>query len=181
MALPAGVRGFIVPVRTVGVQGDERSYSKLLAVEGFADAETAGAFARRITNEHRTINRVAVIAFRRDGHGMEGLSIHPATLTRERVALLREADDLVTRLVRKHGLYDTIWQFPVAMVPLGGAPGRETLVLRPVNSRDGMTADFARLTPAVLEELAAALGRLPGVDAVLYDVTNKPPATIELE
>jgi GMP synthase (glutamine-hydrolysing) len=181
MALPAGVRGFIVPVRTVGVQGDERSYSKLLAVEGFADAEAAGAFARRITNEHRTINRVAAIAFRRDGHGMEGLSIHPATLTRERVALLREADDLVTRLVRKHGLYDAIWQFPVAMVPLGGAPGRETLVLRPVNSRDGMTADFARLAPAVLEELAAALGRLSRVDAVLYDVTNKPPATIELE
>ena len=184
MTLPDGVSGWIVPVRTVGVQGDERSYSKLLAVEGFAEAEAAGAFARRITNEHRTINRVGVVAFRRAGRGVEGLaalSIWPATLTRERVALLREADDVVTRLVRKHGLYDAIWQFPVAMVPLGAAPGRETLVLRPVNSRDGMTADFARLAPAVLEELAASLGRLPGVDAVLYDVTNKPPATIELE
>jgi len=181
MTLPDGARGWIVPVRTVGVQGDERSYSKLLAVEGFAEAEAAGAFARRITNEHRTINRVGVVAFRRAGRGVEGLAIHPATLTRERVALLREADDLVTRLVRKHGLYDAIWQFPVAMVPLGAAPGRETIVLRPVNSRDGMTADFARLAPAVLEELAATLGRLDGVDAVLYDVTNKPPATIELE
>jgi GMP synthase (glutamine-hydrolysing) len=181
MTLPDGVRGSIVPVRTVGVQGDERSYSKLLAVEGFADAEAAGAFARRITNEHRTINRVAVVAFRRDGRGVEGLAIHPATLTRERVALLREADDLVTRIVRKHGLYDAIWQFPVAMVPLGAAPGRETIVMRPVNSRDGMTADFARLAPAVLDELAASLGRLARVDAVLYDVTNKPPATIELE
>ena len=181
MRLPDGVRGWIVPVRTVGVQGDERSYSNLLAVEGFGDAETAGAFARRITNEHRTINRVAVVAFRREGRGVAGMTIRPATLTRERIALLREADDLVTRLVRKHGLYDAIWQFPVGLIPLGVAAGGETIVLRPVNSRDGMTADFARLTPAVVEELAASLGRLPHVDAVLYDVTNKPPATIELE
>src|SRR5438552_5589858 len=181
MRLPDGVSGWIVPARTVGVQGDERSYSNLLAVEGFADAEAAGAFARRITNEHRTINRVAVVAFRRNGRGVGGLAIRPATLTRERIALLRRADDLVTRIVRKHGLYDAIWQFPVAMLPLGAAPGGEAIVLRPVNSRDGMTADFARLAPAVLDELAASLGRLPNVDAVLYDVTNKPPATIELE
>jgi len=70
---------------------------------------------------------------------------------------------------------------PVAMLPLGTAAGRETIVLRPVNSRDGMTADFARLPAPVMTELARALGELDRVDAVLYDVTNKPPATIELE
>jgi GMP synthase (glutamine-hydrolysing) len=181
MRLPDGVVGWIVPVRTVGVQGDERSYSKLLAVEGLGDLESAGAFARRITNEHRTINRVGVVAFRRDGRGVAGLAIHPCTLTRERIALLRAADDLVTQIVRKHALYDTIWQFPVALVPLGSGPGRETVVLRPVNSRDGMTADFARLPATVVDEIAATLAALPAVDAVLYDVTNKPPATIELE
>jgi len=105
----------------------------------------------------------------------------PASLTRERVALLRAADALVTRIVRARGLYDAIWQMPVAMLPLGAAAGRETIVLRPVNSRDGMTADFARLPAPVVSELARALGELDGVDAVLYDVTNKPPATIELE
>jgi GMP synthase (glutamine-hydrolysing) len=181
MTLPAGVTGWIVPVRTVGVQGDERSYSQLLAVEGFADAEAAGRFARRITNEHRTINRVALIVHRREGRGVEGLAIHPATLTRERIALLRRADDIVTRVVRKHGLYDAIWQFPVGMIPLGARAGRETIVLRPVHSRDGMTADFARLPAPVVDELAASLAQLDRVDAVLYDVTNKPPATIELE
>ena len=181
MRLPDGVGGWIVPVRTVGVQGDERSYSNLLAVEGLGDLESAGAFARRITNEHHTINRIGVVALRRDGRGVAGLAIHPCTLTRERIALLRAADDLVTRIVRKHALYDTIWQFPVALVPLGSAPGRETVVLRPVNSRDGMTADFARLPATVVDEIAATLAALPAVDAVLYDVTNKPPATIELE
>ena len=54
-------------------------------------------------------------------------------------------------------------------------------MLRPVNSRDGMTADFARLPAAVVDDLATSLAALPPVDAVLYDVTNKPPATIELE
>jgi GMP synthase (glutamine-hydrolysing) len=181
LPLPAGVRGWIVPVRTVGVQGDERSYARLLALDGFSDVDVAGAFARRITNEHRAINRVALVAHRRDGQGMAGLAIHPCTLTRERIAVLRQADDIVTRVVRKHALYDAIWQFPVAMLPVGAGPGRETIVLRPVNSRDGMTADFARLPAAVVDELAAALGQLDRVDAVLYDVTNKPPATIELE
>lgn len=181
MPLPDGAHGWIVPVRTVGVQGDERSYSNMLAVEGLGDLATAGALARRITNEHRTINRVTVVVYRRGGHGMAGLAIHPSTLTRERIALLREADDTVTRIVRKHTLYDAIWQFPVGMIPLGSAPGRETIVLRPVNSRDGMTADFGKLPAPVVDEIAAALAQLSAVDAVLYDVTDKPPATIELE
>jgi GMP synthase (glutamine-hydrolysing) len=181
IALPAGVRGFIVPVRTVGVQGDERSYSNLLALEGVGDIESAGALSRRITNEDRTINRVVDVVYRRDNRPFAALGIHPATLTPERVALLRAADDVVTRVVRAHGLYDSIWQFPVGMLPLGEAPGGETIVLRPVNSRDGMTAEYARLPEAVVREIASALATLGRVDAVVYDVTNKPPATIELE
>jgi GMP synthase (glutamine-hydrolysing) len=179
--LPSGARGWIVPVRTVGVQGDERSYSQLLAVEGIGDAAATGDFARRVTNVQRSINRVAAIVFRRDGRSFDDFAIQPALLTRERIAKLRAADDRVTRIVRAHGLYDAIWQLPVAMLPLGLGPGRESIVLRPVNSRDGMTADFARLPAAAVEEVARSLGELPGVDAVLYDVTNKPPATIELE
>jgi GMP synthase (glutamine-hydrolysing) len=163
------------------VQGDERSYSRLLAVAGSSDVESAGALAPRVTNEHRAINRVASVLFQRAGAPFARLAIHPATLTPARIALLRAADAVVTRIVRARGLYDAIWQMPVAMIPLGAAPGRETIVLRPVNSRDGMTADFARLPAPVVAELAQALGALDGVDAVLYDVTNKPPATIELE
>jgi GMP synthase (glutamine-hydrolysing) len=181
VTLPAGVEGWIVPVRTVGVQGDERSYSRMLAVVGFDDVAAAGDFARRVTNEHRTINRVAAVIFQRAGVPFARLAIHPAALTRGRIGLLRAADALVTRIVRARGLYDAIWQMPVAMLPLGAAASRETIVLRPVNSRDGMTADFARLPALVVSELAQALGELEGVDAVLYDVTNKPPATIELE
>ena len=179
--LPAGRRGWIVPVRTVGVQGDERSYAQLLAVDGFTAPSLAGAFGRGFTNEYKAVNRVAMITFTRRHGDFAGLSIHPATLTRERIALLRAADHIVTQIVRKHGLYDAIWQFPVALLPLGYHPGGETIILRPVNSRDGMTADFAKLPAAVTEDITASLRRLDRVDAVLYDVTNKPPATIELE
>jgi GMP synthase (glutamine-hydrolysing) len=181
ITLPPGVTGFIVPVRTVGVQGDERSYSNLLALDGAGGVEGTGTLARRVTNEHRTINRVVEIVARRDGRPFDRFAIHPAALTPERVALLRTADDLVTRIVRAHGLYDSIWQFPVGMLPLGTAPDREAIVLRPVYSRDGMTAEYARLPETVVQEIARALATLGRVDAVLYDVTNKPPATIELE
>jgi GMP synthase (glutamine-hydrolysing) len=181
VALPAGVTGFVVPVRTVGVQGDERSYSNLLALEGAGGVEGAAMLARRVTNAHRTINRVVDVVYRRGGRSLDALAIQPATLTRERVALLREADARVTRAVRAHGVYDAIWQFPVGMLPLGAAPGRETIVLRPVNSRDGMTAEYARLPEPVILDIAQALATLDRIDAVVYDVTNKPPATIELE
>jgi len=181
IALPPGVRGFIVPVRTVGVQGDERSYSNLLAIEGAGGVEAAGTLARRVTNEHRSINRVVDVVHRHAGRPLDALAIQPATLTRERVALLREADARVTKVVRAHGIYDTIWQFPVGMLPLGAEPGRETIVLRPVSSRDGMTAEYARLPEPVIRDIAQALATLDRVDAVVYDVTNKPPATIELE
>ena len=181
IALPPGVRGFVVPVRTVGVQGDERSYSNLLAIEGAGGVQAAGTLARRVTNEHRTINRVVDVVHRRAGRPLDALAIQPATLTRERVALLRDADARVTKVVRAHGLYDTIWQFPVGMLPLGAEPGRETIVLRPVSSRDGMTAEYARLPEPVIRDIAQALATLDRVDAVVYDVTNKPPATIELE
>ncbi len=66
------------------------------------------------------------------------------------------------------------------LVPLG-RDGGETIVLRPITSVDGMTAQVAQLPPAKLEVLAKKIKRLPGVDAVLYDVSHKPPATIEWE
>jgi GMP synthase (glutamine-hydrolysing) len=59
--------------------------------------------------------------------------------------------------------------------------GGETVLLRPVNSRDGMTADHVELDEQVISELVVRLSGINGVSAILYDVTDKPPATIELE
>ena len=75
-----------------------------------------------------------------------------------------------------------IWQFPTVLLPLSinGASG-ETIVLRPVESEEAMTANFYKMDFALLDELVEKLKLVKGVSAVLYDITNKPPATIEWE
>jgi GMP synthase (glutamine-hydrolysing) len=168
-----------VPLRTVGVQGDERSYAPLAVIEPPGDPARAGDVSRRITNELRLVNRVAV-GYTPGPGGLDGFRVHPATLTRERIGLLQDVDAIVTEVLRRSGEYDRMWQCPVALLPLGRRGG-ESVVLRPVQSQDGMTADFVRLPPDVLDELRGRILGVPGIEAVLYDVTNKPPATIELE
>jgi GMP synthase (glutamine-hydrolysing) len=73
-----------------------------------------------------------------------------------------------------------VWQFPVVLAPIS-FDGGESVILRPVNSVDGMTASFANLSPTILHRMADAILELPHVDAVFLDATNKPPATIEWE
>jgi GMP synthase (glutamine-hydrolysing) len=82
--------------------------------------------------------------------------------------------------MEEKGLTDAVWQFPVVLAPISFGGG-ETVVLRPVNSEDGMTANFARLPFPFLKRVAGKIANIPGVDAVFLDITNKPPATIEWE
>ena len=82
--------------------------------------------------------------------------------------------------MKETGLTDAVWQFPVVLLPVSFGTG-ETVVLRPVNSVDGMTANYARLPQEVLRRIAAEIGKLPNVSLVCLDVTDKPPATIEWE
>lgn len=180
--LEPGVDGWIVPVRTVGVQGDQRSYAELAVISGASDLEQAGRVSRKITNEVRSINRVLHVCFSKRDGGLDGFSIHPATLTWQRLEVLREADARVMAVVRaKREWYRRIWQFPVGLLSLGLSAAGESVVLRPVLSRDGMTAEFARLPDEMLRLIVDELTSMVGIEGVLYDVTNKPPATIELE
>jgi GMP synthase (glutamine-hydrolysing) len=97
-----------------------------------------------------------------------------------RIELLRDADFIARTVMDESDLTGSVWQFPVVLVPVSLDDG-ECIVLRPVNSEDGMTANFAHIPLQVLRRLADAVQALPGVDAVFLDVTNKPPATIEWE
>ncbi|MCX6552890.1 MAG: glutamine-hydrolyzing GMP synthase [Acidobacteria bacterium] len=106
----------------------------------------------------------------------------PATVTRDRLDLLREADHLVMAGLRRHGIYDDIWQCPTAMLPLEvDGCGREFIVVRPIHSERAMTATPARLPEALLGELREQVLRLPGVSGLALDITTKPPGTIEWE
>ncbi|NAZ36881.1 glutamine-hydrolyzing GMP synthase [Rubellimicrobium sp. CFH 75288] len=119
-----------------------------------------------------------------------GLAIRcPGAVTREKLAILREADAVFIDQIRRHGLYDAIWQAFAAILPVrtvgvmgDGRTYDWAVGLRAVTSVDGMTADWYPFEHAFLAETATRLiNEVRGVNRVFYDVTSKPPGTIELE
>jgi GMP synthase (glutamine-hydrolysing) len=110
-------------------------------------------------------------------------------VTRERLELLRAADLIVTEEIRRAGLYRDIWQ-AFAVLPAVRTVGVQgdlrtyayPLVVRAVTSEDAMTADWARLPYEVLERISSrVINEVPGINRVAYDISSKPPATIEWE
>jgi len=110
-------------------------------------------------------------------------------VTRERCDLLREVDAIFIDHLHKHDVYDEIWQAFAVLLPVRavGVMGDErtyenVVALRAVTSVDGMTADWARIDPDILAEISNEIIRkVKGVNRVTYDISSKPPATIEWE
>ena len=110
-------------------------------------------------------------------------------VTRERLELLRSADEIVVDEIRRAGLYRDIWQafgvLPVVKTVGVQGDGRTyayPLIVRAVTSDDAMTADWARLPYEVLERISnRVINEVPGINRVAYDISSKPPATIEWE
>jgi GMP synthase (glutamine-hydrolysing) len=161
------------------VQGDFRTYSRIVALQGPLDYDRLQEISSAICNGVSRFNRVVVQIGQARG-ALGDARIRSVTLTPDRVQLLQQADRIVRSTLERDNLAEEVWQFPVVLIPVSFGGG-ESIVLRPVNSQDGMTANFARMQPAVIEGLAAAIRKLDGVDAVFLDVTDKPPATIEWE
>ena len=119
-----------------------------------------------------------------------GLAIRiPGEITAERLAILRRADAIYLEEIRAAGLYDEIWQAFAVLLPVRtvGVMGDErsyenVLALRAVTSTDGMTADAYAFTPAFLSRVSTRIcNEVRGINRVVYDVTSKPPGTIEWE
>jgi GMP synthase (glutamine-hydrolysing) len=110
-------------------------------------------------------------------------------ITPEKVRVLQDADDLYISLLREWGLYDKVWQAGAILLPVRsvGVMGDErtyenTVVLRAVTSTDAMTADWAQLPCEFLAKVSSEIiNKVKGVNRVVYDISSKPPATIEWE
>ncbi|MBM9595536.1 glutamine-hydrolyzing GMP synthase [Roseitranquillus sediminis] len=119
-----------------------------------------------------------------------GLAIRcPGEVTRDKLEILRKADAIYIDQIRRHGLYDDIWQAFVALLPVrtvgvmgDGRSYDYACALRAVTSVDGMTADYYPFTHEFLGETATRIiNEVHGINRVTYDVTSKPPGTIEWE
>ena len=110
-------------------------------------------------------------------------------VTPERIALLQEADDIVVTEIKAAGLYNEIWQSFAVLLPVMsvGVMGDQrtyayTCAIRAVHSEDGMTADWVSLPYEILKKISSRIvNEVPGINRVVYDVTSKPPGTIEWE
>ena len=105
----------------------------------------------------------------------------PCCIDKTRLDRLRRADAIVRRLCLESGFEQQVWQFPVVLVPLGAREWPDSVVLRPIHSVDGMTARAVAIPPDLLSRLCGELLQIEGLNAVLLDLTHKPPGTIEWE
>jgi GMP synthase (glutamine-hydrolysing) len=169
--------GYVVPVHSVGVQGDSRSYAPVLALDGHAalDHDRATALINRLNGVNRVIAAVATRA------PLAEMRVRACSLTPERIERLRRADAIVRRLSHESGYDATVWQFPVILIPLGAGQAPDSVVLRPVDSVDGMTARSVSMPAELLNQMRKELMSIPEIAGVFYDLTHKPPATIEWE
>lgn len=110
-------------------------------------------------------------------------------ISREKIEILQKADDIYISLLRKNNLYEKVWQAGAVLLPVKsvGVMGDErtyefTLALRAVNSLDGMTAEWSKLPYEFLADVSnEIINKVKGINRVVYDISTKPPATIEWE
>ena len=119
-----------------------------------------------------------------------GLAIRmPGIITKDKIEILKEADDYFIKGLKEYGLYDKIWQAYAALLPvktvgvMGDNRTYEYLcLLRAITSEDGMTADFYEFKKSFMQLISNRIvNSIRGINRVVYDITSKPPSTIELE
>ncbi len=171
-----------LPLKSVGVQGDERSYAHpglLVPNQPAFTLQKALRLAPQLTNSYRDLNRVLFL-ISGDKKNLPSATVKKSFLTKPRTALLQKIDFIVRQTIADDGLEKKIWQFPVVLVPFGHRYG-ESVVLRPVQSAEAMTIAAALLPPPTITKILNRIKRLKTIDYIFYDLTNKPPGTIEWE
>lgn len=176
MCREQGYRSWLLPVKSVGVQGDQRTYTEPVAIQGPRDWTDLEKLSTQLTNSFREINRVVLLLT----EGEPVVTLHEAYLCPERLDILRRADHVMTQALIRYDLMGEVFQHLTMCLPLG-KPGTESIVLRPVFSEDVMTARFATLPWELVMEVTKLIKEDPAINDVYYDVTHKPPATFGWE
>ncbi len=190
----------VMPVRSVGVKGDARSYEHAALFIAKTKAEIEAQCdpkyctcasdadeidykfikieAGRVTNKIAGLNRV-VYLYKPASFSL--MKLKAASLTADRIEAVRQADNIVMEALKEHDLYDSIWQCPTVLLPVDLDGQGEMIVIRPVYSKRAMTAEAAEIPKAVLTEIAQKVLAIEGVGSFGVDITSKPPGTIEWE
>lgn len=182
----------VLPCKSVGVQGDERTYRHPVALFGVdplrPDWEQLEKISTAITNHFAEVNRV-MLALRGESGDFR---LKLADTSPARVNILQKADDEVTQIMSVSSDDFGIWQFPVVLIPVSTQTDFESIVLRPIVSTEAMTASFAKIDATTLKKLAQIASPVLSVSPtsaepesnishIFYDLTHKPPGTIEWE
>lgn len=183
-----GISGKVLPVKSVGVGGDERSHLRIAAIYGHSlKAKDLAKLASDIPAHFRgEINRVV---YALTSGSLSGMHVTSTDLSAEVRDQLRQADKIVFEEMRSQKLLQDIKQFPVIILPLGfGDTDQKTrsIVLRPVNTSTFMTVQAMLperdLPQSFFDEISKRiLKEIDGISQVFLDLTNKPPATTEWE
>jgi GMP synthase (glutamine-hydrolysing) len=176
----AGYDGQVVPLHTVGVQGDCRSFRYLAIASGQRmdlDWDKLYYLGKTIPNQVDFINRVAYVLNKKQLTA--SIHTYPMYINRENVELLQEVDDLVVKRLNQK----PISQVFAVLLPLG-VTKKYSVAIRTIITNDFMTGRPAFIGGDITKELVTGLiaeieSSLPEIDLILYDVTSKPPATVE--
>ena len=180
-------KSVVLPIKSVGVQGDERTYRHPVALWLDSPVAKCGTgqdwdelekLSTSITNTQSDVNRVLLTL---KGEFSEEFYLKPSDLSIDRIELLQKVDDLVTKMMAESEKSFDIWQFPVVLAPVSNVEGKESIILRPIVSTEAMTASFAQIDWAILDKMSDEIMKHEEITHVFYDLTHKPPGTIEWE
>jgi len=167
----------VLPCKSVGVQGDERTYRHPVAIfTDVRDWDELEKISTAITNNFADVNRVMLTLL----GDADSFQLQLADISVDRVNLLQTVDDAVTKVMSTAPEDFGIWQFPVVLVPVSTYANHESIVLRPIVSTEAMTASFAKIDENTLVKLASIV-KNENISHIFYDLTHKPPGTIEWE
>ncbi len=175
-----GIENTVLNIKSVGVQGDARTYRHPVALffEDTPSWDNLEELSTEITNNFYDINRVLLCL----SHPVKPkkIRVYNKYLTHDRVEVLQEIDYIVMKNIKAAGLIRDIWQFPVVLLPIG-LDNKESVVLRPVCSMEAMTANFYKIDWKLLDKIKNEIMDTGKISMLFFDLTNKPPSTIEWE